>query len=261
MDAKSFWGVSAAAVLSGAVLTSCGGGLGEIVAAVAFIGSAGGDWRVDGNSAQAGLQQRLDCAAAVPPPPTEPCFINISIPGGAENLYDTAFDVVYAGNVGNCPASSTAGGRVDGKRINLPDCFVGEYVTINEALSDDGQIRAFFEAEVVLAQGVWVEIQDERRQFQFTSDVNGNGGTTQSSAGCELSAASRPAVDVVVNKADFDNPAGPFETTIASFTIAGDSGGAWSGRFVGVSGMSLRRGNQELELERRDLTPADDCPP
>jgi hypothetical protein len=257
MDAKSFWGVSAGAVLSGAVLTSCGGGLGEIVAAVAFIGSAGGDWRVDGNSAQAGLQQRVDCAAAVPPPPTAPCFINISIPGAADNFYDTSFDVVYAGNVGNCPASSTAGGRVDGKRINLPNCFVGEYVTINEALSDDGQIRAFFEAEVVLAQGVWVEIQDERRQFQFTSDING--GTTQSSAGCEVSAASRPAVDVVVNKADFDNPAGPFETTIASFTIAGDSGGAWSGRFVGVSGMSLRRGNQELELERRDLTPAVDC--
>jgi hypothetical protein len=90
MDAKSFWGVSAGAVLSGAVLTSCGGGLGEIVAAVAFIGSAGGDWRVDGNTAQAGLQQRVDCAAAVPPPPTAPCFINISIPGGADNFYDTS---------------------------------------------------------------------------------------------------------------------------------------------------------------------------
>jgi hypothetical protein len=86
MDAKSFWGVSAGAVLSGAVLTSCGGGLGEIVAAVAFIGSAGGDWRVDGNTAQAGLQQRVDCAAAA----HAPCFINITVPGEADNSHDTS---------------------------------------------------------------------------------------------------------------------------------------------------------------------------
>jgi hypothetical protein len=58
-----------------------------------------------------------------------------------------------------------------------------------------------------------------------------------------------------------DNTNGPFETTITSFTITGDTGGAWSGRFVGVSGMKLTRGSDVLELERRNQAPNPACPP
>jgi len=57
-------------------------------------------------------------------------------------------------------------------------------------------------------------------------------------------------VDIVISPADIINPAGPFETTIASFTVQG-GGAAWQGSFVGVSGMRLTRGSEKLELERR----------
>jgi hypothetical protein len=45
-------------------------------------------------------------------------------------------------------------------------------------------------------------------------------------------------------------PSGPFETTVSSFVIQ-DAGGAWEGKFVGVSGLRLTRAGEVLELERR----------
>jgi len=53
--------------------------------------------------------------------------------------------------------------------------------------------------------------------------------------------------------ADIRNPAGPFETTIQSFTSR--AAAAWSGRFIGVSGMRLNSRNDVLELERRQGSP------
>jgi len=41
-----------------------------------------------------------------------------------------------------------------------------------------------------------------------------------------------------------------FDTTIDALSVGGE---VWSGEFVGISGMRLRRGSQTMELERRDL--------
>jgi hypothetical protein len=97
----------------------------------------------------------------------------------------------------------------------------------------------FFNFTPPLNQGVWVELQNGQRRFAFIDN----------NSGCELGTTKVP-VAVTVVPADIRNPTGPFETTISSFVIQG-AGGAWSGRFVGVSGLRLTRGNEVLELERR----------
>jgi hypothetical protein len=240
MRDRSFWSVSALATSASIVLASCGG---DILAAVAFIGSAGGDWQIDGN-AQPGLQLRSDCGAAG----NEECTINISPVGGSpQDPFAKAFDVTYSGTMPGCAAVVGRTGRIDGKRISLPGCYTGEYVNANEALSDSG-IRAFFDFRPDLEPGIWVEIQDGQRRFKFTDNT----------AGCEYTAPTRPAVVVSVVNSQVRDAAGPFETTIGSFAIGGAA--AYSGVFVGVSGMSLRRGDEVLELERRNEAPSTPCP-
>lgn len=249
MRDRSFWSVSALATSASIVLASCGG---DILAAVAFIGSAGGSWLADGDSATPGLQQRLACdwdANGRGVAGADGCFINIQPVNPPANLYAKAFDVTFTGNLPGCPQASTSGGRIDGKRISLPGCFAGEYININESLSDGGANRMFFDFTPDLTQGVWVEIQDGLRRFQFSND----------STGCEYTAAARPVVTIAIIGSDVSQAAGPFETTIGSFTIA-DGGAAYSGVFVGVSGMSLRRGDEVLELERRNEVPSTPCP-
>jgi hypothetical protein len=251
MAASSFARVSAAALVSAAVLVACGGG--EIVAAVAFVGSAGGDWRVDAEPAgsQPGLQQRDDCGDAE----DEDCVVNIQ-PVGGPSLFAPNFDLTYTSNLSTCPGSGT--GRVQGERITLTGCFSGRYRTINEALSDDGTLRMFFDVDagdLDLTNGVWVEIEDEDRRFKFTEVDAGTGLV----AGCEYTAAGAPAVAMTVVRSQVGNAAGPFETTIGAFTIAGRSG-VWTGRFVGGSGLRLVQGDRELELERRADPANTPCP-
>lgn len=209
-------------------LAACGGGA---LLVLGFIGSAGGDWLQDDQAAVAGLQLRSTCG----PAGNDDCRINIQ-PVGGQDLFSSAFDLSYTSNLPGCLASGS--GRADGQRLVLTGCFSGAYVNINQALSDNGTVRMFFNFTPPLNQGIWVELQDGQRRFAFSDD----------SSGCELGA---PNVPVTVNivPADIRNPAGPFETTIQSFTITGQ--GAFSGTFVGVSGMRLTRGNEVLELERR----------
>ena len=225
-----------------AVLAACGG---ETVAVLGFIGAAGGSWLQDDKpgegAGEVGLQLRETCGDG-----TETCFVNIQPASGVQSLYATDFDVTFTSNLPGCAASGT--GRVSGPRLTLTGCFSGAYVNINQALSDDRATRMFFNFTPNLALGVWVEIHSGQRRFAFIS--NGQG--------CELASPTTRQVTVVLSPADIRNPAGPFETTISSFTIAGD-GAAWQGRFDGVSGMRLTRGNEVLELERRPGT--DTCPP
>ena len=212
-----------------AALAACGGG---VVLLLGFIGSAGGDWLQDGDPAQAGLQLRSTCGAGG----ADDCRINIQ-PVGGQNLFAEAFDLTFTSNLPGCVASGT--GRADGDRLTLTDCFSGNYVNINQAVSGDGQVRMFFNFTPPLNQGVWVELQNGQRRFAFTDNTTG----------CELGATKVP-VAVSVVSANIRNASGPFETTISSFIIQG-AGAAWSGKFVGVSGLRLTRGNEVLELERR----------
>ena len=97
----------------------------------------------------------------------------------------------------------------------------------------------FFNFTPPLNQGVWVELQQGQRRFAFTDN----------STGCELGATKVP-VAVTVVSADIRNPAGPFETTVSSFVIQG-AGAAWSGKFVGVSGLRMTRAGEVLERTPR----------
>lgn len=217
------------AVAAAVTLAACGGGA---LLVLGFIGSAGGDWVQDDNPSQPGLQIRSSCG----PGGNDECVINIQ-PVGGQNLYNQAFDLSYTSNLPACAASGA--GRANGERLRLDDCFTGAYVNINQAVSDDGAIRMFFDFTPPLAQGVWVELRQGMRRFVFSDN----------SSGCELGSPSLP-VAIQLLSSDIRNPTGPFETTIGSFVIQG-GGAAWSGRFVGVSGMRLTRGDEVLELERR----------
>jgi hypothetical protein len=227
-----------------AVLTSCGG---ETLALLGFLGAAGGDWiqddRPDEAAGNVGLQIRSTCG----PFGNEQCGVNIQ-PVGTQDLYATDFDLTFnSANLPGCTATGT--GRATGQRMVLTNCFSGQYVTINQVLSDDRTVRMFFNFTPDLVPGVWTEIQSGQRRFAFSSN----------STGCQLGTPAR-TVDVVISAADITNVngTGPFETTISSFTIQGD-GAAWQGRFNGISAMRLTRGSEVLELERRNN--ADTCPP
>lgn len=223
--------VCATAALAALALAACGGG--GVLAVLGFIGSAGGDWLQDGDTARPGLQTVDTCG----PFGGERCGINVQPVGGSTPLFSTAFDLSY--NSATLPGCPTTGqGRADGRRLVLNGCFSGNYVTLNEALSDDGKTRMFFDFTPPLAGGVWVEIQNGQRRFAFTNNTDG----------CEL-AAPKVRVTVVLSESDVGNPAGPFETTIQAFAIGNDT--PWSGKFVGISGMRLTRGNELMELERR----------
>ena len=219
------------AAMAALALGACGGGA---LLLLGFIGSAGGDWLQDGDPTQPGFQVLDTCGQFG----NERCGINIQPVGGDTPLYDTAFDVSYnSATLPGCPLTGI--GRADGRRLVLDGCFSGAYVTINQALSDDGQVRMFFDFTPPLAGGVWVELQQGQRRFAFADN----------SSGCELGTPNTN-VAVVLSRSNILDPAGPFETTIQSFAIAGQ-GDPWTGRFVGVSGMRLTRGDEVLELERR----------
>ena len=227
LSLRKSWALSA--VAAAVTLAACGGGA---LLVLGFIGSAGGDWIQD-NPAIAGFQPLKTCGTAG----DLQCGINIQPAGGTDVLYATAFDLSYNNaTLPGCPASGS--GRANGRRLALDGCFSGEYVNINQAVSDNGAVRMFFDFTPDLAQGVWVELQQGMRRFAFSDN----------SAGCELGTVNVP---VAVNIASSNILAGsPLETTIVSFTIQG-GGAAWSGKFVGVSGMRLTRSGEVLELERR----------
>jgi len=235
MQRKTLWR-SWLAVGSLALVASCGGG--ELIAVLGFIGSAGGSWLQDDQpseqAGQVGLQLRSNCGQSG----DADCFINIQPADGNERLYEQDFDLSYTSNLPGCATAGT--GRASGKRLVLNGCFSGEYVTVNQALSDNAQVRMFFDFTPVLSEGIWVEIQEGRRRFGFNDD----------SRGCELTSPAATPVLVSVSRSQVRNPAGPFETTLSSFAIQG-GGAAWQGRFVGISGLRLTRGNEVLELERR----------
>jgi hypothetical protein len=217
-------------VTAALALAACGGGA---LLVLGFIGSAGGSWLQDDDPAQPGLQVRSTCGAGG----NEDCFINIQ-PVGGQDLYSERFAITYTSNLpGTC--SNGGDGNVDGRNLFLTGCFSGQYININQALSNNDAVRMFFDFTPPLNQGVWVELNQGRRSFAFSDNASG----------CELGPPNI-GVAVVLSPSNIRNAAGPFETTIQSFTIDGQ-GGPWSGKFVGVSGMRLTRGDDVLELERR----------
>jgi hypothetical protein len=247
MANRGFWSVSALAMSASTVLASCGG---DILAAVAFIGSAGGDWRLDSGS-EPGLQPS-NCDGSS-------CQVNIQLANVNEPLFTSDFNVTYTSTLPDCPDSGT--GRIEGKRVSLTGCLAGEYVSVNEVRTDSGQ-RFLFETFVPdFTTGIWVEIEDERRRFKFvaaTTDVNDD--TVSIVTGCELTTPAVTPAAMRVVRATFllDPPPDPFTTRIEQFVIGTTQ--PWTGRFIGISGLEYRRGNEVLKLERRrDADPPTAC--
>jgi hypothetical protein len=185
------------------------------------------------------------------PPATEDCTINIQ-PAGGLNLYAANFDLTFTSNLPNCVASGT--GQARSERLELTGCFSGRYVNINQAVSDSGAVRMFFdvdENDLQVWQGVWVELQQGTRRFVFRNDGQEtlvNGVRIVSNTGCEIGSPNTP-LNIGLSMSDIRNATGPFETTISSLSIGG--GAPYSGKFVGVSGMRLTRGTEVLELQRQ----------
>jgi hypothetical protein len=227
----------AALAVVGGVLAACGGS--EVLAVISFLGSAGGDWRF-GSIDSGAFVADGSCGGE--------CRINIAAKT-TQDLFSDRFEVRYSGNLPGCPDSSDPGedGQVTGERIVLPGCFSGRYESINRVISDDGRRHAFFDrGSLDLTTGVWVEIQDGRRRFKFENDADERDTTAIS--GCELTIPAKTSVAMSVTTASIDDDR--VATTIDSLSVGGE---VWSGEFVGISGMRLRRGSQTMELQRKDL--------
>ena len=215
-------------------LGSCGG---DVIATV-FIGAVGGDFIRDDDDTQPGAQA-TGCGGGG-------CVVTINPTTFPQDPFVTTFDVAYqnATSVPGCAASGS--GRIDGRSVTLNGCFSGSFENINRVLASDGR-RWFRNAGVDLIAGIWQEVESGQRRFKFVSDDNGDPEKTFT--GCELTTPPRVATAVVL-KSDVRNPAGPFDTTVSSFVVAG-AGGAWTGTFNGLSNLTLRRGSETLQLERR----------
>lgn len=234
-----------AAVGLAALVVACGGGA---VAVLGFIGPAGGDFNVDGNAALGGLQPQFNCGV-------DPCALNVQVASTNnpatgtpwERLYDSAFDVEWTSNLTAPPAcvltgNATGTGRVDGNKVTLGSCFVGQSVSVIEMVSNDGALRLFFNFVPNFTDGVWVDIHDGGRRFKFGAADTVCQLTTPKTFGTYFATAT-----------DLPNGAPPS----VSMVIGGVT---WNGGFVGVSALRLSRsGGNLLELQRqRDTTST--CP-
>jgi hypothetical protein len=222
------------ALSAAASLSSCGGD----VIAVAFVGAVGGDFVRDEDDAQPGAQA-TGCGGGG-------CVVTINPTAFPQDPFAASFDVTYqnATSVPGCAASGS--GRIDGRSVRLTGCFDGEFETINRVRASDGR-RWFRNAGVDLIPGIWQEVETGQRRFKFETDDGGD--PDQAFVGCELTTPTR-RTDAVVTKSDVRNPAGPFDTTVTSFIVTG-AGGAWTGTFNGISNLTLRRGTETMQLERR----------
>ena len=222
-----------------ATLAACGG---ETLAILGTLGAGGGDWLVDANPNVGSYDPRSDCGAGG----NELCRININ-PG---SLYERNYAVVGGGNFGGC-AASPAGQVSDAVDVSIPGCFTGKILSVNEAVSSDGQVRAYFDFFPDMSSGSWVDIHDDAHRFVFDDGANGS---------CEIAAggAKRPLTFTIQpsNFADFANGGAAVlipKTTVQSLIIATPTVRTFSGAFVGASGLRLTRSGETIELQRRDV--------
>jgi hypothetical protein len=235
-----------------------------IEAAVGFLGTGGGQWQLtQADPAAAGSARTrftpLACGAA-------PCILDIRIVGATDSrhpqgmLYRTGFAVQGRSNLDRCNGVQ---GAVDGARIDLGRCGAGEFVSVNEVkLRQPGRAEPLhwvFDFVPDLASGVWVDAADPRVRFSFEGGRKGSGAVA--ARGCEAGPRGIGKASIVVslsNYRDFARHAGTVSspplrpaTTVRQLLRA--DGSAWSGEFVGVSGLVLRSGGAVMRLERRNL--------
>lgn len=224
---------AAAGVLA---LAACGGG--AVLAVLGSLGAGGGDWFVDAAPDTAGYQPRRDCGGQV-------CTININ-PG---ELYKRDYSVTGSGTMSGC-ANLPQGTVSDAVNVSIPGCFTGRLLSVNEAVSNDGRIRAYFDFFPDMSAGVWVDIHDENHRLVFTGN----------SAGCELSSGTRRPLTLAIELSNYRDvaeqdppPVLVPRTRVSRLTIQGSPAREFTGEFVGASGLRLARSGETIELQRRDL--------
>jgi hypothetical protein len=232
---RSWW-----VLVASLAVAACGGGS-EVVAILGSLGAGGGNWFVDADTGTSGYQPRTNCG----PGGAEVCVVNIN-PG---TLYERNYAVTGGGNFPGCDTSPT-GTVTDAVNVSIPGCFVGRFLSVNEALSTDGKMHMYFDFFPDLATGVWVDINDDGHRFVF------NG----SASGCEITGATKRALTLTIEGSNFgDFAAGNVgtlvsETVIPTLTIEGPPSRTFSGQFVGASGLRLTRSGETIELQRHDQT-------
>ena len=224
------------AVAGAALLAACGGG--AVLAVLGTLGAGGGDWLVDASPNVPGYEPRRDCGGDI-------CAININ-PG---SLFDLNYAVRGSGNLVGCSANPAPEGRVsNGVDVNVPGCFVGRLLSVNEAVSNDGSLRVYFDFSPDLATGVWVDIHDNNRRFVF-DDNFGNS--------CEIVGTTRRLLTYSVQRSNFRNFAEGFDpvlvstTRLSDLTIQGTPSRRFVGEFVGASGLRLTRAGELIEIQRQ----------
>jgi hypothetical protein len=227
------WVFSIAAALA---LGACGGD--AAVAILGTLGAGGGEWFIDAAPSTTGYQ-RADCSGAA-------CEIIFS-----DHFYERSYAETISGND---PAHCNGvhdGTVTDAVNISVPQCFVGRFLSANEALSTNGQVHLYHDFDPRMSEGVWVDIRDDGHRFVF----NGNGVID---TGCEITGSSKNNLDFTVSRSNFlaiaqgGTPVPVTKTTVQALTIQGTTTRSFSGEFVGASGLRLTRSGETIELQRRD---------
>lgn len=242
-----FVGVAAAAmVVLATAQVSCGGGVGELIAVAAFLGSGGGQFQLEPRPVPATygifddamtLSLTSDAAGTVAP-----------------DLYASGYNINVIGVNGvRLQACSNRSGRVEGDRVTIGNCFSGRYENVNRIVSDDGTRALYHEFDPNLTTGLWVDVNDAGRAFKFVG----------SSVACEYAGSTKRAASVVrrsasITQAQVGQPFTLVTSGITSLAVVG--GSTWTGEFIGISGLRLRSGSTTLELQRRNLQPPAACP-
>ena len=217
-------------------LGACGGD--AAVAILGTLGAGGGPWFVDADTSAPGYQ-RADCGGVA----CTLTFLN-------GNLYQRNYAEAIAGNTTRC-SGTHAGSVSEAVNVSVPQCFVGRFLNVNEALSTDGLDHLYFDFDPRMNTGVWVDIQDDTHRFVF------NGGA-DIDTGCEITGSSKKSLDITISRPNFlaislGGAPGPVtKTTVQALSIAGVPARSFVGEFVGASGLRLTRSGEQIELQRSD---------
>jgi len=235
-----------AAIVTATAQVSCGGGVGEVIAVAAFLGTGGGQFRLEPRPVPANhdifddgmtLSLTSDASGTVAP-----------------DFYASGYDINVINVTGSrLQSCSNQKGRVEGDRVTIPNCFSGRYENVNRMISDDGSRALYHEFNPNLTTGLWVDVNDANRAYKFASNT----------VACEYTGGTKRAASVVRRNASVtqSQQGQPFTLVVSGITsLAVVGGSTWTGEFIGISGLRLTSGSTSVELQRRNLQPPSACP-
>ncbi len=223
-------------IATAVALGACGGD--AAVAILGTLGAGGGEWFIDADPATTGYQ-RADCSGAA-------CEIIFS-----DHFYQRSYAEAISGNDPAHCNGAHDGTVTDSVNISVPLCFVGRFLSANEALSTNGQVHLYHDFDPRMSEGVWVDIRDDGHRFVFS---------TVGTDGCEIAGSGKKNLSFKISLSNFaaianrTSPAPKLvsTTTVETLTIVGSPARTFVGEFVGASGLRLTRSGETIELQRRE---------